>query len=68
MTKTAIYGLHKSTLPNADGNYGEFGGKIQHPTLAKHLQEIEDAFHKIIKDESFISEMKRLRETFVGIA
>ncbi len=66
MTKTAIYGLHKSTLPNADGNYGEFGGKIQHPTLAKHLQEIEDAFHKIIKDESFISEMKRLRETFVG--
>ncbi len=66
MTKQNVYGLHSSTLPNTEGNYGEFGGKIQHPVLAEHLQSIETGFREIIKDEDFIAEMKRLRETFVG--
>ncbi len=66
MTKQAKYELHASTLPNADGHYGEFGGKIQQPELAKALQEIEEGFRHIIKDKEFIAEMKRLRETFVG--
>ncbi|WP_019671995.1 tryptophan synthase subunit beta [Psychrobacter lutiphocae] len=60
------YGLHPTTQPDADGLYGEFGGKIGHPQLAKALAELEVGFHEIIKNDDFISEMKRLRETYVG--
>ena len=62
----AGYGLHQSILPNNDGLYGEFGGKIGHPELAKAMSEIEVGFREIIKDDDFIAEMKRLRETYVG--
>ncbi|MBF0657371.1 tryptophan synthase subunit beta [Psychrobacter sp. NG25] len=62
----AGYGLHQSILPNDDGLYGEFGGKIGHPELAKAMAEIEIGFREIIKDDDFITEMKRLRETYVG--
>jgi tryptophan synthase beta chain len=62
----ASYGLHQSILPISDGLYGEFGGKIGHPGLAKAMDEIEVGFREIIKDEDFIAEMKRLRETYVG--
>ena len=60
------YGLHQSILPNSEGLYGEFGGKIGHPELAKAMAEIEVGFREIIKDDDFIAEMKRLRETYVG--
>ena len=60
------YGLHQSILPNSEGLYGEFGGKIGHPELAKAMSEIEVGFREIIKDDDFIKEMKRLRETYVG--
>ena len=60
------YGLHQSILPNNDGLYGEFGGKIGHPELAKAMAEIEVGFREIIKNDDFIAEMKRLRETYVG--
>ena len=60
------YGLHQSILQNNDGLYGEFGGKIGHPELAKAMAEIEVGFREIIKNDDFIAEMKRLRETYVG--
>jgi tryptophan synthase beta chain len=60
------YGLHQLILPNDDGLYGEFGGKIGHPELAKAMAEIEVGFREIIKNDDFIAEMKRLRETYVG--
>ena len=60
------YGLHQSILPSADGLYGEYGGKIAHPELASAMAEIEEGFRKIVKSEDFITEMKRLRETYVG--
>ena len=60
------YGLHQLLLPNNDGLYGEFGGKIGHPELAKAMDEIEAGFLEIIKDQDFIDEMTRLRETYVG--
>ncbi len=63
---TDSYGLHHSILPSSEGLYGEFGGKIGHPELAKAMEEIEVGFREIIKDEDFIAEMKRLRETYVG--
>ncbi|MUG32853.1 tryptophan synthase subunit beta [Psychrobacter sanguinis] len=60
------YGLHASTLPDTQGLYGEFGGKISHPELARALDELETGFREIIKNDDFIAEMKRLRETYVG--
>lgn len=60
------YGLHHSTLPNKEGLYGEFGGKIGHPQLAKALDELEVGFREIVNNDDFIAEMKRLRETYVG--
>lgn len=60
------YGLHQSTLPDDDGLFGEFGGKIGHPELAKAMDEIAEGFHSIIKDEDFIAEMQRLRKTYIG--
>ena len=63
---TNSYGLHQLLLPNNDGLYGEFGGKIGHPELAKAMDEIEAGFREIIKDQDFIDEMSRLRETYVG--
>lgn len=63
---TDSYGLHQSILPSSEGLYGEFGGKIGHPELAKAMDEIEKGFREIIKDDDFIQEMKRLRETYVA--
>lgn len=60
------YGLPLSILPSNDGLYGEFGGKIAHPELARAMDEIEVGFRKIILNDDFINEMKRLRETYVG--
>ncbi|MGM8897020.1 MULTISPECIES: tryptophan synthase subunit beta [unclassified Psychrobacter] len=63
---TDSYGLHHSILPSNDGLYGEFGGKIEHPELAKAMDDIEQGFREIIKDNDFIKEMSRLRQTYVG--
>ena len=53
-------------MPSDEGLYGEYGGKIGHPELAKAMQEIEVGFREIIKEPDFINEMQRLRETYVG--
>ena len=66
MTTQATYGLHASTMPDEQGLFGEFGGKIGHPELAKAMDELEIGFRQIIKDDDFIAEMQRLRETYVG--
>lgn len=66
MAFDADYGLHDSTLPDKNGLFGEFGGKIEHPQLAIAMDEIEKGFHEIIADEDFIKEMKRLRSTYIG--
>lgn len=60
------YGLHHSIMPSDEGLYGEYGGKIGHPDLAKAMHEIEVGFREIIKEPDFINEMQRLRETYVG--
>ena len=58
--------LNALILPDADGNFGKHGGKIDHPELAKALAEIEQGFHQIIRDNEFIHEIKRLQATYVG--
>ncbi|MBP3221829.1 MAG: tryptophan synthase subunit beta [Neisseriaceae bacterium] len=59
-------GLNKQVLPDANGFFGEFGGKIEHPALKAALQEIEDGFRLMINDPEFLKEFKLLRETYIG--
>ncbi len=58
--------LNRLVTPDSNGNFGQHGGKIGHPALAKALEELEKGFHSIIGDAEFIAEMKRLQATFVG--
>ncbi|MDG6881720.1 Tryptophan synthase beta chain [Phocoenobacter uteri] len=65
-TQNIGYALAPIILPDDNGFFGEFGGKIQHPELAKALQEIEQGFRELIQEPEFHAEMQRLRQTFVG--
>ncbi len=58
--------LNPLCLPDENGNFGQHGGRIGHPSLAQALAEIEHGFHTIIRDADFIKEMKRLQTTYVG--
>lgn len=58
--------LNPLIQPDQQGNFGQHGGKISHPQLAKALEEIEQGFRQIIDDPEFIAEMKRLQATYVG--
>lgn len=58
--------LNPLVTPDHLGNFGQHGGKIAHPALAKALEEIEQGFRQIIDDPEFLAEMKRLQATYVG--
>ncbi|MDO4698501.1 MAG: tryptophan synthase subunit beta [Pasteurellaceae bacterium] len=58
--------LNTLVKPDLNGNFGQHGGKIGHPALAKALDEIEQGFRQIVDDPEFIAEMKRLQATYVG--
>lgn len=58
--------LNSKAKPNSDGLFGEFGGKIAHPELAKAMQQIEDGFKQMIADPSFIEQMITLQKHYVG--
>ncbi len=62
MTKEAI----NSNKPSSNGRFGKFGGKFVPETLMSSLKEIETAFEKISKDDSFWDELITLQKDFVG--
>lgn len=52
--------------PTSNGRFGKFGGKFVPESLMSSLKEIEDAFNKISKDNSFWEELISLQKDFVG--
>lgn len=62
----SILKLNEKAKPDANGFFGEFGGKITHPALAKAMQEIEDAFREMIADPTFIQQINDLQKYYVG--
>lgn len=60
------YSLNHHVKANHQGLFGEFGGKIAHPALAKAMQEIEDGFHAMIADPSFLQQIEQLQLHYVG--
>lgn len=60
------FDLNTKAKPDSNGLFGEFGGKIAHPELAKAMQEIEDGFHAMIADPTFIQQIIDLQKYYVG--
>ena len=53
-------------MPDANGHFGQFGGKYVGETLIPAVNELEKAYKKFIADEDFITEFKYLLKQFVG--
>ncbi|MBN2884339.1 tryptophan synthase subunit beta [Patescibacteria group bacterium] len=53
-------------LPDKNGFYGSYGGRLVPPVLEKALKEVEVAFNEIKEDTSFQQEYKRLLQDFAG--
>ena len=54
------------TLPDASGHFGLFGGRFVSETLMPALEELDQAWRKYLKDESFLAELDRDLKHFVG--
>ncbi|MFM8594569.1 MAG: tryptophan synthase subunit beta [Chloroflexota bacterium] len=55
-----------ANLPDANGRFGQFGGKYAPETLMPALDELESAYHAAMLDPEFAAELKRLSRYFVG--
>lgn len=51
---------------NSQGFYGEFGGAYIPEILHRNITELQNAYLKIIEDESFIKEYNELLQNYVG--
>ncbi len=55
-----------SAVPNALGRFGPFGGKYVPETLFEALKELEKAFRSAIGDPTFLAEVDKWLQDFVG--
>lgn len=53
-------------LPNKQGMFGQFGGRLVPPPLEPVLHEIELAYKKLRQDAKFQAELKGLYQTYVN--
>ena len=56
----------QTTLPDASGRYGEFGGRFVPETLMPAVEELEEAFGAVRGDASFDAELSALLKDYVG--
>ncbi len=49
-----------------DGFFGEYGGKYVPEVLRAAVDELDEAFHKYIKDPEFLAELNLLRRDYIG--
>ncbi|MDC7247864.1 MAG: tryptophan synthase subunit beta [Sphaerochaetaceae bacterium] len=52
--------------PDDKGYFGEYGGAVLPPDLAKIMNEITDSYNEIKKDDAFIKELTMLQQTYTG--
>ncbi len=55
-----------SEMPDKNGYFGEYGGQILPPELVTIMNEINDAYDKVIQMESFQKELQQLYADYVG--
>ncbi len=53
-------------MPDAEGNFGEYGGQIIPPPLIEIMNQINDAYEEISQSESFQEELNNLYADYVG--
>jgi len=63
-----IYNLEITHQPDANGHFGQFGGRFAAETLMGPLKEIEDAFFEAWADPEFHDERMDLLKHYVGRA
>lgn len=52
--------------PDAKGHFGDFGGMYVPETLMHPLRELESAYREAVQDQSFVTELERLRRDYTG--
>lgn len=52
--------------PDAEGRFGEFGGRFISEELIPAFKEINEAYNAICRSAQFISELRRIRREFQG--
>ncbi|HNW93627.1 MAG TPA: tryptophan synthase subunit beta [bacterium] len=52
--------------PDANGQYGEYGGAYIPPVLQDEMRKITDAYYAISKSHAFIAELRRIRKHYQG--
>jgi|YelNatPaOPRAMG01_1025707.scaffolds.fasta_scaffold46159_2 tryptophan synthase beta chain len=59
-------GRYRSSVPDARGKFGPFGGKFVPETLISCLEELEEAYKKVSKDPTFQQELAQQLRDFAG--
>jgi tryptophan synthase beta chain len=54
------------TYPDAQGNFGQYGGSFLPPAIQSEMEKITDAYYSISKSHEFISELRSIRKHFQG--
>lgn len=54
------------SLPDSGGRFGGFGGRFVPETLMEPLRELEEAYGRLRRDESFQEELKALLRDYAG--
>jgi len=60
------YNDYLENTPDAEGNFGDYGGSFLPPQLVGPMQEINDAYLKISKSADFINELRDIRKHYQG--
>ncbi|MDF3129757.1 tryptophan synthase subunit beta [Kiritimatiellaeota bacterium B1221] len=60
------YSTYLENTPDADGNFGEYGGSFIPPQLMGPMQEIHDAYLKISRSHRFIEELRSIYKHYQG--
>ena len=50
--------------PDKNGYFGEYGGAFLPPELVDHFKKISDLYEEISGSESFLAELRDIREHF----
>jgi tryptophan synthase beta chain len=58
--------LAKENMPNAQGYFGEFGGRFVPEQLEPIMQEIEDAYYAIKDTEEYKNDLRYLHKHYTG--
>ena len=60
------YSAYLETTPDAEGNFGDYGGAFLPPQLIGPMKEIHEAYLKISRSADFINELRSIRKHYQG--